>query len=102
MIPSFLLALGATIIVSPAGPVRTLTAALALARPGDRIVVRAGSYREPRILVGVRVEIAGEGGPVFEGGAHGTMAPMRGPSSGSAATHCASSRAYGGVTSTWR
>ncbi len=70
---ALLLALGTTIIVDPAGPVRTLTAALAQARPGDRIVVRGGSYREPRIVVGVRVEIVGEGGPVFQGGAHSTF-----------------------------
>jgi nitrous oxidase accessory protein len=65
--------LAATIVVQPGGPVKTLTDALALARPGDRIVVRAGVYREPRILVAVPVEIVGEGGPVFEGGAHTTL-----------------------------
>jgi nitrous oxidase accessory protein len=70
----FLLAVaGVTLVVSPAGPYRTLTAALAEARPGDRIVVRAGTYREPKIVVGVRVEIIGEGGPVFEGGTHTTL-----------------------------
>ncbi len=72
MILPLVLAIG-TIVVQPAGPVRTLTQALSLARPGDRIEVRAGRYREPRILVGVRVEIVGIGGPVFEGGAHHTL-----------------------------
>jgi nitrous oxidase accessory protein len=61
------------IVVQPAGPVATLTRALALARPGDRIVVRAGRYREPAIAVGVRVEIVGEPGAVLVGGAHHTM-----------------------------
>lgn len=73
MTVSLLALLGATLVVSPAGPYRTLTAALAEARPGDRIVVRAGTYREPKITVTVRVEITGEGGPVFEGGAHTTL-----------------------------
>ena len=70
---SLMAALGVTIVVQPAGPVRTLTQALALARPGDRIEVRTGRYREPRIVVGVRVEIVGIGAPVFEGGAHTTL-----------------------------
>jgi len=73
MMLALLLALGTTIVVDPAGPVRTLTAALALARPGDRIEVQRGTYREPMIVVGGRVEITGEGGPVFEGGAHSTF-----------------------------
>jgi nitrous oxidase accessory protein len=64
---------GVTIVVQPAGPVRTLTQALALAHPGDRIEVRTGRYREPRIVVRVRVEIVGVGAPVFEGGAHTTL-----------------------------
>ena len=68
-----LFALLGTIVVQPAGPVRTLSAALALARPGDRIVVRAGSYREPRLLVDRPLEIVGEGDPVFLGGEHSTL-----------------------------
>ncbi|NNG16913.1 MAG: nitrous oxide reductase family maturation protein NosD [Gemmatimonadales bacterium] len=61
-------ALGAqAIVVDPNGPVPTLTRALALAEPGDRIVVRSGEYREPTIVVRQRVEIVGEGQPVFDG-----------------------------------
>lgn len=56
------------IVVDPAGPVRSLTAALALASPGDRIVMRTGVYREPRIVVAKRVEIVGEGDAVLDGG----------------------------------
>jgi nitrous oxidase accessory protein len=70
---SLIAAIGVTIVVQPAGPVRTLTQALALARPGDRIEVRTGRYREPRIVVAVRVEVVGTGAPVFEGGAHTTL-----------------------------
>ncbi len=73
MIPVALLALFQAIVVQPSGPVSTLSAALAHARPGDRIIVRAGVYREPAIVVAVRVEIIGEGNPVFEGGAHHTI-----------------------------
>jgi nitrous oxidase accessory protein len=73
MIAPLLAALLGIIVVQPAGPVRTLTEALALARPGDRIVVRAGSYREPRIVIGLPVEIVGEGNPVFLGGEHSTL-----------------------------
>lgn len=73
MTVALLLALGTTITVSPAGPVRTLTAALEAARPGDRIVVQAGRYREPGLVVRVTVAIVGEGQPVIQGGAHSTI-----------------------------
>ncbi len=59
------------ITVSPGGPVPTITRAIAMAQPGARIVVRAGTYREPVIVVDRRVEIAGEGWPVIDAaGAH--------------------------------
>jgi nitrous oxidase accessory protein len=73
MMGAVLATLLTTIVVSPAGPVRTLTAALALARPGDRIVVERHTYREPAIVVRVRVEIIGRDRPVFQGGAHSTL-----------------------------
>jgi len=56
------------IVVDPAGTIPSLTAALALARPGDTIVVRAGVYQEPRIVVAVPVTIVGEPGAIFDGG----------------------------------
>ena len=56
-----------TITVSPHGPVRTVGSAIAAASPGARIVVRAGHYREARIVVDKRVEIVGEGWPVLDG-----------------------------------
>jgi len=59
-----------TVVVDPAGPVRTVTQALTLVTPGGRITVRAGTYREPVIAVTVPVTIAGDSGAVFEGGAH--------------------------------
>ena len=46
----------------------TLTAALRLARAGDTLVVTAGIYREPQIIVSVPVVILGEGTAVLDGG----------------------------------
>jgi nitrous oxidase accessory protein len=63
----------AVLIVSPAGPYRTITGALERAAPGDRIVVRAGTYREPLLRITKRIELIGEGGPVLVGGSHGVL-----------------------------
>ncbi len=70
---ALLLSIGTTLVVAPGGPLPTLTAALRIARPGDRIVVRSGTYQEPPIVVGISVEIQGEGRPVFRGGPHNTL-----------------------------
>jgi nitrous oxidase accessory protein len=56
------------LVVQPEGPIRTLTQALRLARPGDTVVVRTGVYAEPRIVVAIPVTILGEGDPVLDGG----------------------------------
>ena len=56
------------IVVAPGGPVPTVTAALARARAGDTVVVTAGVYREPRIIVTVPVTILGQGEAVLDGG----------------------------------
>ena len=59
---------GRVIVVDPRGEVSTITAALASAHPGDRIVVRAGTYREPTLVVRTPlVTIEGEGWPVLDG-----------------------------------
>lgn len=56
------------IIVNPSGPVRTITAALAAARPGDRILIDSGAYREPTLEVRTpRVTLQGRGWPVLNG-----------------------------------
>jgi nitrous oxidase accessory protein len=57
-----------TIVVSPAGPVRTVTEALRAAPAGARIVVRAGTYAEPTLHVDRPVTIVGEGLPTLDGG----------------------------------
>src|SRR5690349_11014534 len=75
MIPRLLLALIAfpfivnaqRIDVSSAGDVRTIGAAVARATPGTTIIVHAGTYREPTIVVDKPVTIVGEGRPVVDG-----------------------------------
>ena len=60
-----------TVVVDPAGPVRSVSEALTRVSPGGRITVRAGTYREQVIAVTIPVTIVGDSGAVFEGGAHG-------------------------------
>lgn len=58
----------ADIVVDSRGPIRTVTQALALAKSGDRIVIRAGTYREPTIFVRVpKLVIVGDGWPLLDG-----------------------------------
>jgi nitrous oxidase accessory protein len=46
----------------------TIAAALEAARPGDRVIVRAGTYREPTLVVATpRVTLEGQGWPVLDG-----------------------------------
>ncbi len=62
------------VVVSPTGPVRTVTEAVRLVPVGGRIVVKSGVYREPRIVVDKRVSIIGDGRPVLDGqGTHEIM-----------------------------
>ncbi len=57
----------AEVRVSPTGDTRSITTALRLVRTGGRVVITAGTYREPTILVTRSVEIVGEGSPVVDG-----------------------------------
>ena len=60
-----------TIVVAPGGEVPTVAAALRLARAGDTVVVTAGVYREPRLVVAVPITILGQGEAILDGsGAH--------------------------------
>lgn len=45
----------------------TITAAVRAAHAGDRILVTAGLYREPTILIEKRVSLIGQGWPVLDG-----------------------------------
>lgn len=63
-----------TRVVSPAGPYRSLAAAVAAAHPHDTVRVLAGVYREPMVVVDRPVVIAGEPGAVLDGeGQRGLM-----------------------------
>ena len=55
------------VVVSPDGPVRTIAAGIRRARPGARVVVLAGTYREPTIIVDRPVIIEGRGWPTVDG-----------------------------------
>jgi nitrous oxidase accessory protein len=56
------------IVVAPGSAVPTVTAALAEASVGDTIVVTAGVYREPQLVVTVPVVLLGQGDAVLDGG----------------------------------
>ncbi len=68
------LALQATLVVSPDGPWRRVGDAVAVARAGDTVLVRAGIYAEPLIRVSVPIVLVGLPGAVLDGeGAHGSL-----------------------------
>jgi nitrous oxidase accessory protein len=60
--------LAAQLVVSPSGPYTDVASAVRAARPGERIVIRAGTYRTQDVVVDRRVELVGEGGPVLDAG----------------------------------
>ncbi len=57
----------ATIVVRAGSSVASLGAALAIARPGDTILVESGHYREPPLVVDKPLVIRGRGRPIIEG-----------------------------------
>ena len=62
-----------TLIVSAAGPLRSVAEAVRQAPAGSRIVVRPGRYRETPFVVDRPLSIVGEGRPVLEAAAAGTL-----------------------------
>lgn len=56
-----------TLHVGAGHPISTITEALESAAPGDRVVVHAGIYREPTIVVTRPIELVGEGWPTLDG-----------------------------------
>lgn len=58
---------GQEIVVEPGTPVGSLARAVELARPGDTIVVRPGTYRESTIVVDLPVTISGDPGAIIDG-----------------------------------
>jgi nitrous oxidase accessory protein len=59
---------GRTIVVAPGGEVPTVAAALRLARAGDTVLISAGVYREPRLVVTVPLTILGRVEAILDGG----------------------------------
>lgn len=55
------------VVVSPDGEVRTLAEGVRLAGPGARVVVLAGTYREPTVVVDKPLTIEGRGWPTLDG-----------------------------------
>jgi nitrous oxidase accessory protein len=56
------------IVVEPGGRVASIGDALAIARPGDRILVRSGTYREPTVIIRTPgIVVQGDGWPVLDG-----------------------------------
>ena len=55
------------ITVSPDGPIRKVTEAVERASPGATVVVKAGHYREPTVVVKKPMTIIGEGWPTMDG-----------------------------------
>lgn len=53
--------------VSPGGAHPTVGAGVAAARGGDTVVVHAGTYREPTVVVAKRIVLIGDGQPVLDG-----------------------------------
>jgi nitrous oxidase accessory protein len=56
-----------TVVVSPDGPVRTVAEGVRRTPAGGRLLVRAGTYREPTVVVPRPMTIVGEGWPTLDG-----------------------------------
>jgi nitrous oxidase accessory protein len=62
------------IVVDPRGAVRTIGAALAIARAGAQISIEPGTYREPTLRITVPLTLDGAGAAVLDGdGTHGLI-----------------------------
>jgi len=60
--------------VSPDGPRRSVAEGVAAAQGGDTVIVHAGTYREPLIVIGKPIVLMGEGNPIIDGeGKHGLI-----------------------------
>ena len=56
-----------TIEVAPGGPVATIAEGVRLARAGDRVLVHAGTYREPTVTIDRPLVLEGTGWPTLDG-----------------------------------
>jgi nitrous oxidase accessory protein len=69
---------GRTLVVSPDGPYRSPSAALAAAGSGDTVEVRGGTYRE-HLEVKVAIRLVGVDWPVLDGGGRGSVLTLLAP-----------------------
>ena len=69
--------LSGQLVVSPDGPVRSVAAAIRQARPGERIVIQAGTYREGPIVIERPVTLIGRNRPVILGRGDHTLMLVR-------------------------
>ncbi len=58
---------GKTIKVGGTESIKSIKAAIALAEPGDTVLIRAGIYREGNIILQKSIVLIGEGYPVLDG-----------------------------------
>lgn len=80
-----MLAAAANLVAQPSAPIRVTPAdgaspiaqAIRAAAPGSRLVIAAGTYREPTIIVDKPLEIVGEGSPVLDGEGQRTLMVVR-------------------------
>lgn len=69
---------GKTVRVSPDGPLRTISEAVASASPGDEIIVEGPGVYKEHVVVDKPLTLTGEGGPVIDGGGSGTVVTING------------------------
>lgn len=67
LVAAVLLVLQQALVVSPAGPYRSIGDAVRAAPEGGIITVRAGTYREPTIRIEHPMTIEGEAGAILDG-----------------------------------
>ena len=69
-----------TLVVSPAGPLKSVEEAVRVAPAGARIVVRAGTYEVGPLILDRRINLSGEGRPVLRGRGDHTLIRVTGDS----------------------
>jgi nitrous oxidase accessory protein len=67
----------AQVVVSPEGPVTSISKAVQLAEPGDIIEVHSGMYHENDLLIDKKVTLSGIGNPVIDGNGEGFILIIR-------------------------
>jgi len=55
------------IIVDKSGKIKTITDALSIAKDGDKIVVRAGDYKEGNIIIDKQIDLIADGKVIVDG-----------------------------------